>query len=438
MLSLLKFYFLSVFILFILLNTSFAKNTANKEFVENLLGDNKEKVNSAFNFISNNKPPAILSVISSAILKENDSNKKIRALSIFKYYNYKETIPHCARILKGTKSFIVKNEIIQYLSDSSNREVVPLIMKELSSPFSTLRESAILALKKIGDDRMFPYILNMMGDNNPVFRVYALEAIFHVYDLRFYGLLVNMLKDNNKSIRYYVLRCIEKHKLTEALRNVRHTAASDESWEVRVRAIQVLENISDRKSMHVLLTCLKDDHREIRYYSIKALKKIGFKACARPVSFSLFNESENDIKMLMISTLIKLKDAGGFKGLKKIISEDNDYKVRIFSAYALGVIRKKYSESLLLLSLGDDIKEVRAEICHSLGYYKKKHVTTELLEVIGNDRERYVRSAALYSILKIGGKFAISPLFKIYASEKDPVFKEQIQFVLSRLIKEYT
>ncbi|MBN2039017.1 MAG: HEAT repeat domain-containing protein [Spirochaetes bacterium] len=419
-------------------NPCFAESYGEKELVRDLFSDDQKILNNALEYISVKKPQGILRDISSEILTSKDSNKKTAVLGIFKYYDYRATIPYCIKILKDSNSFIVKNEIIKYLSDSGSREVVPLIINELSSPFSTLRESAIIALKKIGDDRMFPYILNMMEDENPVFRVYALEAIYHVYDLRFYSHLIEMFKDKNKSIRYYVLRCIERHDLQEALRYVRNTAGDDESWEVRVRAIQVLESMYDKNSMHILLACLKDTHREIRYYSIKALKSLSFKASARPVSYGLYDESEDDIKMLMIDALISLKDAGGYKGLKKIISEDKNYRIRVFSAYSLGIIRKNYSELILLESIGDGTKEVRAEICNSLGYYKKKDVITRLLEVIGNDQERYVRSAALYSVLKIGGKFAISSLFDIYSIEKDPVFKEQVRFVLKKLIKEYT
>ena len=81
-----------------------------------------------------------------------------------------------------------------------------------------------------------------------------------------------MLKDDNKSIRYYVLKCIEENKLKAALPNIRNSALNDDSWEVRVKAIQILENFQDRRSLYVLLNCLKDSEREVRFYTVKGFE----------------------------------------------------------------------------------------------------------------------------------------------------------------------
>ena len=96
--SLFKFLFLAILILLSSLSYSFADNTDNKELIENLLSNDKIKVNDALAFISANKPSGILNEVSSVVLTAKDSNKKITALSILKYYNYEETMPLCAKI----------------------------------------------------------------------------------------------------------------------------------------------------------------------------------------------------------------------------------------------------------------------------------------------------------------------------------------------------
>jgi HEAT repeat protein len=216
---------------------------------------------------------------------------------------------------------------------------------------------------------------------------------------------------------------------------VRNTALSDNDWEVRIRAIRVLENLRDKDAMRALLLCLRDKRKEIRYYSSNALKSLKFKKSARPISNYLCTEPDDEIKTILIESLIALNDPGGYRGLKKIISGDNNEKIRVYTAYALGIINKKQSETLLCDSLTDRSKEVRAEICHSLVYFNNKRVINKLLDIINYDSDLYVRSAALFTLKKIGGESEILPLFDRYAIESDPVFKEQIRRVIRVLIK---
>lgn len=413
-----------------------AEEKKNNELMNNLFSGNKGKVDETLAYLSKNKPQGLVSRFSSIILSNDDAGKKEIAIKALRLYPHRETTPYCIEILKKTGSFLIKKEIIDYLASAHDRQAVPLVINELENPFYTVRESAALTLKKIGDDRMFPFILRMMANPNPVYKIYALEAIYYLYDLRFYSHLIDMLKDENKSIRYYVLKCIEVNKLKEALPFVRNSALGDTSWEVRIKAIQILEYLADNASMQVLLNCLRDANREVRYYSSKALYKLQFRASAMPLSLSLFAESDDEIKEYIINTMIAINDAGGYKGIRKILLQDENYRIRILASYALGRIKSNWSSSILLEGKSDKSKEVRAEICNSLGFYYDNNILKELIAFVNNDPETYVRSAALFSIKKIGMKAAILPLFDRYTAEIDPIFKEQIRFVLRALIRE--
>ena len=106
-----------------------------------------------------------------------------------------------------------------------------------------------------------------------------------------------------------------------------------------------------------------------------------------PVSNALFSESDDEIKKLMMDTLIVLNDAGGYKGLRKIILKDDNYRMRVFASYALGRIKHNWSSSILLEAKADKAKEVRAEVCNSLGFYNDRNILNELLDVVNNEAE---------------------------------------------------
>ncbi len=436
------FYFTVFFYIILYAIAINAEEDKNKEIVNRLISGDKTEADNALSYISFTKPQELLPYLSSAVLSDMNHSKKEIIIKALRSYPQKETIIYCAEILNKTNSFLVRKEIIDYISLSLENQLIPLIIRELENPFFTVRESAILALKKRGNDKVFPVILNMMESPDPVHKVYALEAILHLYDLRFYNQLVSMLKDENKSIRYFVLKCIEANKLKEALPTVRNTALRDSSWEVRVKAIQLLENLSDKDSMYVLLNCLKDSEREVRYFTAKALNKLLFKNSAIPVSIGLYAEQDDEIKEILINILIAVNDAGGYKGIRKVLLSDDNYRIKVMAAYALGCIKNKYSSPVLLEGKSDASREVRAEICNSLGFYNDKNIIKELIDIVNDDPDMYVRSAALFSIRRIGlksvtgSRFAIPALFDSYTAEMNPVFKEQIRLVLRGLIKE--
>lgn len=403
--------------------------------ISGLMSADKEEVNEALIYIAREKPDDLIEVMVDVLLSNEEAWKKSNIIKALKHYQYDKTIDVSLDVLEKSPSFIVKREIIDYLAKSHSKKIVIPIAKELDSPFHAVRESAILALKEVGDDRMYPSILNMLESENPVFRVYALEALYYLYDIRFYGLLIKSLKDENKSIRHYVLRCIENNRIKDALPHVRRTALNDESWEIRVKAINILGILNDDNSLYVLVKCLPDENREVRFSSAKALKILKFRASAHTLSEQLAVEGDDVIKRIIIDTHILINNAGGYKGLRRILKEDGNVDLRILSAFALGTIRYRESIDVLLSALDDPDEKVRAEICNSLGYYKTREVVQSLLEIINDDPERYVRTAALYSIMRIDFRYTVVPLFDRYVIEDDPVMKEKLRFAVRKFIQ---
>jgi len=407
-----------------------AQGLSPDHILTELFSGDKDRANSILVNISRNKPADFLKQLKSVLLSSREAHEKEMALKAFIYYPYKMTIDPCLEILKKSPSFLVKKGIIDYLAGAHDRRTVMTIADELDSPFYAVRESSILALKAIGDDRMYPHILNMMESETPILKVYALEALFHIYDMRFYGLLIHMLKEENKSIRYYTLKCIEKNELQNALSYVRRSALKDADREVRVRAIQVLGNLRDHNSLYTLLTCLIDENRDIRYASAKSLHILKFRKSAYALSEQLYKEGEDEIKRTIIDTLILLGNSGGHKGLRKMLMEDKNVRLRIRSAFALGANYSPAAVPVLLGGLKDSEAKVRAEVCNSLGNYRTKNSINALLSIINDDSDRYVRTAAVYSIKRINKGYVAKQLFDRYTIEEDPIIREKLRFVI--------
>ncbi len=382
------------------------------------------------------KPEDRMIRLKNTIVSRFGFRSRKEALEELKRYPLGAALPLWIEIIRKSRSPEVKKTAIDHVASSYDRRIVPPIVEELSNPFSAVRESAINALKKSGDDRMFPHIINMARSRNPIYKIYALEAIYLLYDRRFNAMLLEFLRDESKSVRYYAIKCIEKNRLMETLPLIRNIAAADANGEVRIKAIEVIRDFGDRSAVYVLLRCLNDQNRDIRHAAAMTLKDFQVRSTAFPVSGQLALEEHDDIKDLLIETLIRVRSSGGFRGLDRVISQEKNEKLRIKAAFALGEVGEPGAVPLLLRALNDSEYRVRAEACNSLGNYRgQRGSVTGLLGIISGETSLYVRLSALYALQKINDRSMAVPLFDQYGVETDTVFREKLRVMVRRFIE---
>lgn len=428
-----------IIILFLLGNISFTVAEENKadDLIQALMSSDQKEINTALSKIKRKKPSQLPDLLAKLILSDRDYQDKKKAIKALQLYSAKKYLHIWTRILTKTGSNIIKKDIIEIVSKTEDKRIVISLTKELSNPFYSVRKSAILALKHIGDDRMFSYVLNMARNQDSIYRVYALEAIYYLYDRRFYYVVMDLVKDENKSVRYFALRCIERNHLSQAFSTVRTMATRDDNFEVRIKSIEILGGVKDYNSIYILHKCITDSNRSIRYSAVLSLNLINSQKSAYSLSNQLAEETDELVKEIIIETLIKLKNGGGFSGLKKILTADPRIKMRIMAGYALGKIDDRRGITILIKGLYDKEMKVRAEVCNSLGNYRDKTVIKQLLNTINNDKERFVRTAALYAINRIKDKSIILPLFDQFSKEKDAIFREKLRIFLRKCIDKY-
>ncbi len=327
--------------------------------------------------------------------------------------------------------------VIDVMSEFNDKSFVLPVANHLISPHSPVRKSAALALKKIGDDRLFPVILKMAASSVPVHRIYFIEAMNYLYDQRFYIFLANMLRDDNKSIRIYIINCFRENRILESLGLIRNVALYDKNDEVRIVAIEALGILRDGNSVNIFHVTLNDRSREIRCESAKSIYAINSAVSINPVSSRLLVEDDNEIKDLLIETLLGLKRTGDTRGLERILTGDASAVLRIKSACVLGFSANMSSQTALQQALKDQDYRVRAEACNSLGYFRNRQALAGLMEVLGRDEPAYVKSSALYAIRRINDKSSLIGLFDLYCRETDPVFREMLHDAIREYIKKF-
>ena len=405
------------------------------DVVARLLSNEKDTSKGAYDYIVKYKPMDVAVKMGDVLVVGGDSEEKEKILSLLKLYPFKSVKDIYLKVLEKTSSFLVKKEVISVLGNAGDREFVIPIAKELESPFSAVREKAIFYLRSIGDDRMFPYIVKLSENKDPVFRVYALDALTSLYDFRLLNTVQSLLQDENKSVRILAIQCVQKNSIDKLFPVIRTLAASDSDNEVRIEAITAIGKLNDAGALNVLLKTINNDAVEIRLSTVQVLYKMRMKQSLRSVSDRLAMESDNQIKNICIDMMIEMKDGGGLRGLEREVMFEEYLPLRIKSVYALGVVGGPKVSGILVKALADKDYKVRAETCGALSGNRDKTVLNSLLAVIKSDDERYVRLAALYAIEKTRDKSTIIPLFDMYSSEKDPIFRFKLYEVIRNLIQ---
>ena len=416
----------------------FAETTPEENAYFDIISSEPSRVQKGLAYINNHKPKNLIPLLKNILLEKGQNKLHANALTALKSYPVSEHIPLWTEILNESPSFFVKIEAINLLAATNRREIITPIMEQLKSPFASVREASILALKKFRDDRVYAFVLNLAASDNPLFRVYALNTVYHIYDSRLYNFLIDQLKDDNKSIRYQALLCLEKNEPVKSINHISGLAVNDKNSEVRVKAIEILAKAANFNSLPIFLRCLDDEHRDVRYASVQSIGKRKFRQTSIALSNRLYAEGEDDIKKILMDTLADFKDGGGYKGLGKIVKTDENPHLRIHAAYCIGEIGQTQGLTLLIDAAKDSDYRVRAEALSALSHYKEQRAAEVLLESLVSDDDIYVRSAALYALKKIKLKSTLLPLFQAYTREHNSIFRELLKASIEELIAHLT
>ncbi len=415
-----------------------AETPPDETALADITSSDEAKIRKGLEYIEKNRPKNIIPILKNLLIEKGKNGHHPHLLTALKSYPVHDNIPVWTEILNQTPSFFVQIEVINLLAGLNKKEIIAPIMEQLKSPFSSVRDASIQALKKFRDDRVYAYVLNLASHENPLFRVYALNTVYHIYDSRLYNFLIDQLKDENKSIRYQALLCLEKNEPTKSINHISQLALFDKNYEVRIKAIEILAKATFYHSLPIFLRCIDDDHRDVRYVSVQSIGKRKFRQTSIQLSNRLCVESETDIKKMIIDTLVDFKDGGGYKGLGKILKSDENPMLRVHAAYAIGEIGQPQGLPLLIDASKDVDVRVRAEALSALSHYKENRSADVLLEAISGNDDMYARSAALYSLKKMKLKNTLLPIFQTYTIEKNAVFKELLKNTCTELIIHFT
>ena len=428
-----------VFITIVLLAAVPSSAASNSDLIADITEGGRDEFKAAQSIIEKTLPAQIPSKLKEEYLDQEDLEPRLRIISTLKLYNSRENLHIWEELLRASDRTGTETAIMEIFEKIEEAAPVTALAEKLRVPRITVREKAAILLQKIGNDRAFPVIIPMASSSIAVERIYFLQALKHLYDRRFFSTVISMLDDKEKSVRIYALQCLTSNDVRDSIPRIRSLILRETNSEVKIEGILSLMNFKDTRSSYILLKTIKDRDDRVRLVSVKALAGMDISSSSYSLSNMLRTEQDRTVRGAIIDALISFRNGGGMNGLRYIIEKENNTKLRIKAAFALGEIREESETySILKKALSDGDYRVRGEACNALGRLKKAGVSGILIETITNEKSRYVRSAALYALKRIDDRRNTTALFDIYSGEKDPLFREMLRLYIRKYIIRYS
>lgn len=411
-----------------------------KNLFKNLTSSKAEERSFAKSYIRTRKPVALIPLLQKGILQEGGEGRKIY-YDTLKIYPLESNMDVWLEILDKTGSYPFKIEVMEYISSKGRiRSIVLPIAAQLKNPFEEVRNAAAKILARIGDDRVYPVVLSMMRDaSSSAVRAVAVDVTDnYLYDDRLKDELVSMLNDSDGIVKAYAIKAVKHHGIDSATPAIRRIAESYGDSISKYAALRYLAETSPGLAIGVCAGTVNDRDRVVRLASANIMRRELSPSSAYPVCSRLKTESDESVKDVLMDFLIYSRHIPDTEGVRRILRSDTEKLLRVKAAYVLGLTKGDTSVNALAASLTDKEPEVRAEACSSLGSFQNNTAATNaLIRMTKASEPRYVRSAALFAIIKSKTREATVSLFDLFAAEKDVIFRNDLYHAVRGLIVQY-
>lgn len=308
-------------------------------------------------------------------------------------------------------------------------ELVPLFIRLLQDPESSIRSSAAEVLGRLGDLAAVDRLIVALRDEDVWVRASAATALGYLGDPAALAPLVVALDDNDNSVR---------DNATRALGDLDHptviphliAALEDTSRNIGNPACYALVNLDASAAIPSLITALNHIAASTRYAAAETLGILGNDEVISPLVNALGDEDEivcrqayNALKRRRytpdmasippspsdsdlptrrkIAYLLGLTDTAEAVVRLMDMLNDEEPDVREVAAQSLGHIGDPVALPLLVTLLHDPASEVRRSVAEALGHIGDRTAVPALAAVL-HDEDSWVRWATIEALGNIG------------------------------------
>jgi len=231
------------------------------------------------------------------------------------------------------------------------KEKATAIVREgLADQSGLTRSHAIEVVSETGEKELMPMVKKLLKDDSVAVRFAAALAIGDTKYFAGQSVLERLQNDNNENVRIgaaYALTKLGKNNLSNIIRK----AIESKDQTVRANAVMLLGKLGNKKDLRLLYRILRDP------------------------------ESNHRVRIQAIEAIAMFGDEGAYRRLwALLISKYADD--RVMGIHAMGALKTVDAKNAIIRMLDDDIVEVQLSAAEQLGILGDKTGQTEVLNYL--------------------------------------------------------
>ncbi len=205
--------------------------------------------------------------------------------------------------LSSEPDLYVREDITWALVRIGGEALEPLI-DLLYNTNAAVRHHAAHVLGKIADARAVEALIHALHDTDAAVVAKAAFSLGQIGDERAIPALVRLVGHENRDVETMLITVLERfgsasvQPLTELM--------TDERWQVREQAADILGQLGDTQALPVLIKALKDEAWQVRFAAVAALGHLGG-AEAKAALQAMPDDAHERVRTLTAQVLRRLK-----------------------------------------------------------------------------------------------------------------------------------
>ncbi len=215
------------------------------------------------------------------------------------------------------------------------KAVVEALASLLEDDDEEVRHVAAVALAKMGDARVGPFLLNALRECSDIVTV---DNLLNMGKPAVEALIAG-LDDKDADLRWRCVLALGETGDRQAVEPLAK-ALKDENMRIREAAAQALGKIGDKRAVSALIDALSDDDHYVREFAANSLGDIGEESAVEP----LIGRLRDEIWQVRCAAVRALGDIGNEKAIPALIEAlgDKEKRVRTFASCALTDLTGEY------------------------------------------------------------------------------------------------
>ncbi|MCB1137530.1 MAG: HEAT repeat domain-containing protein [Leptospiraceae bacterium] len=423
------------------LQAQFAVVDGKKEVLQKLEAGGEAR-RQAIWYIYQNRYDELLRPAIQYLFKSDDFDDHRAILRVFEAYGpgLERHVPDWYRILDRYMNRNVPEDIliqcIELASSWKEHRLIFALGRMADHPRMKVRLAAYRAMARMGNDNLIPILIRQMKSDRPVHKIYALEGARLYHDERLVPFIKDLLNDSSKSVRIFALKAIVEQRTDQDVSYlVARKYQDDTNEEVRARAIEMIGRKGWGRQNYLIHKAVGDSAEVVRWAAVRSAVAMKDRASAAPISRQLKTERSEDLKLAMIEALLDLRVDDSANALAYLLRTDEMEKVRQRAAMAIGNLRIRDGGFALLQAVRSDASvNVRMEAAAALGDLGDPSLAESIIALLDNKEEdRRVLQLSALAIIRSGSDEKIRKLERASESLSDPVLQAEIK----RMVMEY-